>query len=114
MTEKKSGSQCIVNGLTHYQRNKLDYIQRAKERKKQIKELIRSLKANPCMDCKKTYPYYIMDFDHREPEHKSIHPSSIWTHGWGIERIKEELEKCDLVCSNCHRERTFQRLIKST
>ena len=27
----------------------------------------------------------------------------------GIKKLKAEIEKCDLVCSNCHRIRTFER-----
>lgn len=26
----------------------------------------------PCMDCGVTYPHYVMEFDHREPEHKQF------------------------------------------
>lgn len=60
----------------------------------------------PCMDCKKRYPPYIMDFDHRDPTKKSF----LVSHGMrGIPllRVLAEIEKCDVVCSNCHRERTW-------
>jgi len=109
MTIKKSGSQYLVNGESHYERNKGLYKNYVKTRKKKIKEFIRSLKDKPCTDCKIKYPYYVMDFDHRNPKEKFINPSQIFNIGWGDKKIKEELDKCDLVCANCHRQRTFLR-----
>ena len=35
-------------------------------------EFIRSLRANPCMDCGGTFPVICMDFDHRDPSQKSF------------------------------------------
>lgn len=106
---KKSGSQCVVDGKTHYERFKVSYTERTRLRKKQIRGFIRSLKNKPCHDCQQSYPYYVMDFDHKEPNKKIINPSQICTLGWGEEKILEELGKCDLVCANCHRIRTHKR-----
>jgi hypothetical protein len=61
---------------------------------------------NPCMDCGKFYHYYAMDFDHvRGQKVRDI--SDMW--GAPIEKIKEEIAKCDLVCATCHRLRTWKR-----
>jgi hypothetical protein len=30
-------------------------------------------------------------------------------HGFSIETLKAEIAKCDLVCANCHRLRTWKR-----
>lgn len=59
------------------------------------------------MDCGKFYPYYVMDLDHREGEVKILSVSKMDTYSW--EKVKAELKKCDLVCANCHRIRTFNR-----
>jgi hypothetical protein len=32
----------------------------------------------------------------------------------GIDRILAEVAKCDIVCANCHRLRTFERRTKQT
>lgn len=47
---------------------------RANERNRRVKRiaLIRTAKSKPCMDCGNSYPYYAMDFDHRNPEEKSL------------------------------------------
>jgi hypothetical protein len=51
----------------------------------------------------------VMEFDHREGEEKNAEISRLVN--FSIKRIEEEISKCDLVCSNCHRERTFQRKV---
>lgn len=58
------------------------------------------------MDCNKFYPPYIMDFDHVFGE-KITNIAKV-ARIWGIPRLQAEIEKCELVCSNCHRERTFK------
>lgn len=62
---------------------------------------------NPCKDCEQYYPYYVMDFDHVKGD-KLRNLASMTTYSW--EKVLAEIEKCDLVCSNCHRVRTHKRL----
>lgn len=60
------------------------------------------------MDCGRTYPYWIMDFDHRPDEVKLFDIGD--TNKWTSERkLMDEIAKCDLVCANCHRHRTMIR-----
>jgi hypothetical protein len=69
---------------------------------------VREYKDRPCVDCGKSYPYYVMDFDHRDPTLKVF---SIGHDGakFSYKKLKEEIEKCDVVCANCHRERTHSK-----
>lgn len=64
-------------------------------------------KSKPCMDCRQSYPHYVMDFDHRGDKKFSIgkRGSKI-----SLRALLLEIAKCDVVCSNCHRERTYRRL----
>ena len=49
-----------------------------------------------------------MDFDHRDPREKRYTVSRmIGRAGWA--RIMAEVAKCDIVCANCHRDRTYRR-----
>lgn len=57
------------------------------------------------MDCGKSYPSYVMDFDHREQDKKKFEISTFGTKC--AERVLSEIQKCDLVCANCHRVRTY-------
>lgn len=77
----------------------------AKKARDKVSEYIRKLKESPCTDCKVSYPYYVMDFDHLD--NKEFKLSSRGNKG--ISRIKAEIAKCELVCANCHRIRTWVR-----
>lgn len=67
--------------------------------------LKRYKETHPCKDCDRFYPYYVMDFDHVRG--KKLHIiSSMWG-SRSLRAIQLEIAKCDLVCSNCHRIRTF-------
>jgi hypothetical protein len=74
---------------------------------RKTRDLIRQVKSAPCMDCGETYPWYVMDFDHVRGE-KSFNIGA--AHSRGIRRIRLEIDKCDVVCANCHRLRTHARL----
>lgn len=91
----------------HYQKNKAYYVAKAAAYALTLKLLVHEAKYKPCADCGKSYPYYVMDLDHRDGDEKSFELSQATTSG----RLKvlEEIAKCDPVCSNCHRERTHRR-----
>ena len=79
--------------------------------KKQKEHLARYLKEvkekNPCMDCKISYPYYMMDFDHVRGTKQANVAELINT--LSQKRLDAEIAKCEIVCSNCHRARTYIR-----
>lgn len=91
----------------HYHANKQQYLDRNKIQKAQKIEYIRELKKSPCVDCGKSYPYYVMDYDHVDPLGKVNNIARMVNHSW--KALKAEIAKCELVCANCHRERTHNR-----
>ena len=66
--------------------------------------------SKPCADCRKFYPHYIMVFDHLPGLKKVGNISDMIRNGATPEKLRLEMDKCDVVCSNCHAERTHQRL----
>jgi len=44
-----------------------------------------------------------LDFHHRVKEHKKFDISAGVHDDLSIERLRDEMEKCMIVCSNCHR-----------
>ncbi len=69
------------------------------------RQWFKELKKGPCADCKNSYPSYVMDFDHRPGEGKRF---ELRRHmGYQAADILAEIKKCDLLCANCHRMRTF-------
>lgn len=61
-----------------------------------------------CKDCKVKYPHYILEFDHR-PGVKKIDLVYRVLKKYGRDAAWKEVKKCDVVCSNCHKERTYFR-----
>lgn len=90
----------------HYASDKKPYKESAKRNKNKLRDLIRDLKSKPCCDCGETYPYYVMDFDHRENKLFSIGNRGA---ARGSIILTAEIAKCDVVCANCHRIRTHSR-----
>lgn len=91
----------------HYQNNKARYYARNERQRLRLKQLLIEAKAKPCRDCGIQYPSYVMDFDHRDDSEKldDVSRFTLFTK----KKLLAEIAKCDVVCSNCHRERTYQR-----
>ena len=68
--------------------------------------VMRELKNCPCMDCGGVFPSYVMDFDHVRGEKLFNIAEEM---GRSLKSLLAEAEKCDVVCSNCHRIRTYER-----
>lgn len=82
--------------------------QRSQKRRTEIRKMVAKIKENSgCVDCKQNFPYFVLDFDHvRGTKVDGIARMIMWN---SIEDIHAEIEKCDIVCANCHRIRTHTR-----
>ena len=100
--QKKHGR----NGL-HYT-CRLCHAENARKTAKRGSSFINAIKNTPCMDCGLIYHPTMMDFDHRPGTTKLMNASLMTT--WSIQKISEEIAKCDIVCVLCHRVRTWNRL----
>lgn len=95
------------------EKTKNDPVQCQKRLEKQLdrqasnKRLVNTYKDKPCMDCGNRFPPYVMDFDHVRG--KKISSVSEMCNNRPVATILTEIEKCDLVCANCHRIRTHNR-----
>jgi hypothetical protein len=91
-----------------YENNPQVYRDRRRRRQAENWRKIAGLKTVPCADCGGKFPYFVMDFDHRDGEEKLGNISAMVA-GWTWKRILAEVAKCDVVCANCHRIRTARR-----
>lgn len=96
---------------SHYEANKEIYKARARRQRLAIRDWYNQLKSGPCLDCKVSYPPYVMHFDHVKEGKIADLCSLVRT--CSKSKILEEIDKCELVCANCHAERTHQRGISS-
>lgn len=98
----------------HYEANKAHRIERAQVRNMTVKaelvSLIACIKENPCADCNQRFDVVCMDFDHVHGQKKFDISSYMGGNRLSKRILLEELNKCELVCSNCHRKRTAARL----
>jgi 5-methylcytosine-specific restriction endonuclease McrA len=85
-------------------------IARRNSGRKKVRVYIQEIKQKAsCVDCGEDYPYWIMEFDHLGD--KSFNISNFHHVTLDLEKVKAEIAKCDIVCSNCHKDRTFRRLL---
>lgn len=92
----------------HYEKNRGYYLAKAKRIKGEIRETIKRAKEKPCADCNQSFPYYVMDFDHVRGDKKFNLGGAYEKRGRKV--VLAEMAKCDVVCANCHRIRTHDRL----
>jgi len=96
----------IAYHLGEGQKEKSQQLQ--KKHREEIKEYIRNYKESAgCVDCEEKYPYFILDLDHLRD--KEFNLSRFWKVTKDFEKVKKEIEKCEVVCANCHRIRTHSR-----
>jgi hypothetical protein len=73
-------------------------------------DLLDQLRSVPCADCAGRFAQCSMDFDHRDPSTKAKGVTRMIC--GSVDRMLAEAAKCDIVCANCHRLRTFERRAK--
>lgn len=66
----------------------------------QLKEIKKGLSCSRCGDSR----WYVLDFHHRDPKKKEHDVAQLVAKSVSIAKVKAEIARCDVVCSNCHRE----------
>jgi hypothetical protein len=96
----------------HYLRNRADYVRREVARIRRYRNenrvaLLEYLTAHPCVDCGEPDPV-VLQFDHRDRGSKVGYIAHLLVRKpWST--VLREIEKCDVVCANCHRLRTARQ-----
>lgn len=77
------------------------------KRRKAGYERVAALKsAMGCNRCGYNEHHCALDFHHRDPSQKKFNIPWGWVLKWS--KLLEEIAKCDLLCSNCHRIHHFE------
>jgi predicted HNH restriction endonuclease len=81
-----------------------EYLKKAvNKRRRKIRELAIDHKGSQCSICGYRKCSAALEFHHQDPQKKDFGISmNGLTRSW--EKVKQEIEKCALVCANCHRE----------
>ena len=108
--EKIIIKECKKHGLTEYvlrndgrYRCKKCSVEAVQRRREKLKLLAVEYKGGECEICGYKKCVNALEFHHIDPNEKEF---GVGENGYtrSIEAIKKELDKCILVCSNCHRE----------
>lgn len=105
----------------HYQKNKKRKDEQAKEWARNHPSLSSAIKKRnylktygavislkkKCVDCKRDYAPYQLDFDHVGK--KTSHVASMIARKVSPIKVLDEVKRCEVVCANCHRARTHLR-----
>ncbi len=103
---------CMVWQKERQRRMRLKYPERRKRykrtsaarRRAKLTATIATLKDQPCTDCRQRYIAAVMEFDHvRGSKRKDVSRAKT------LASALQEITKCELVCANCHRVRTYER-----
>ena len=85
----------------YYRRNKIKYKERNTRLKqttqKWFKEYKKGLRSSRCEE---NHPS-CLEFHHKKDKKMSVCPMALW--GYSKKKILEEIQKCIVICSNCHR-----------
>ena len=84
------------------------HLQQVKERTDAAREVARDfiyeyLLTHPCQICGESDPR-VLEFHH--VGEKDMEITRMVSGGWSITRIQREIDKCDVLCANCHRKLT--------
>lgn len=85
-------------------------IEKNRERRIRNKQYVWDyLKNTSCKHCGNSDPR-VLEFDHLNSEEKLFNISDICNRSHSIKSIKKEIDKCQVLCANCHRIKTYEQL----
>jgi len=93
-------------GRDYYKRNRQHLLSKQAEKNKKLREkqrrwLIDYKRGLACVRCGENYPA-VLQFHHRNHEEKEFEIGLYTALGFSKARLLAELEKCDVLCANCH------------
>lgn len=86
--------------------NEYDADWRRKNREENTERLLDYLLEHPCVDCAEKDPI-VLEFHHVDASRKMDAVARLLDAGW--KNVLREIEKCVVLCANCHRRRTAKQ-----
>lgn len=77
------------------------HAEQARNRNRLRKQMAIEYKGGKCSSCNKIYPDAVFEFHHLDPREKDLNPCHAMQRSW--KNLKKELDKCIMLCANCHR-----------
>ena len=107
--KKYIDKQCKTHGISRFVLEGRGYYRctqcrsdKVSQRRKKVKVLLVDYKGGKCEKCDYNKCIAALEFHHLDPSKKEFGVSNGNT--MTLEKMKIEVDKCILVCSNCHKE----------
>lgn len=98
----------VLKYITTINRKKLTEEEKKKRRsksvidfRKRVKIELVNYKGGKCSKCGYKKCVAALEFHHKDPKEKDF---TISGKSWSFDKLKKEVDKCIIVCSNCHKE----------
>lgn len=85
-----------------YYKNKETRLAETKANRFKIRKWVSDLKKTLSCSCGEDHPS-CLEFHHKDPTQKDLSIADAISNGWSISRMIKEIEKCEVLCANCHR-----------
>lgn len=99
---------CINGEAAVWVERNRDKVRQTTARRKQAlrDRIVQYLAGHPCVDCGEA-DVVVLQFDHLGDKVANV--TVLANRGWSWPKILAEIEKCEVVCANCHVRRTARR-----
>lgn len=105
--------ECVIHGMTNHTETKNGNARpryrclkcgakRVSDTVEHKRKLAYAKYGSSCSACGYDKCRNALEFHHINPQEKELTPSKVFSRSW--ENIQKELDKCVLLCANCHRE----------
>lgn len=102
LPEGTSWEELSVDQRWHY-RNREENANRTQERRARLRDWVDERKSDRgCNQCDES-DAACLDLHHPDPESKDRAVGELITYGYGKDRLRKELDQCEVLCANCHR-----------
>ena len=93
-------------GITHPYCRSCESKRTAEQTRHKRRFVARYKRMKGCLHCG-IKDWRVLDLDHRDPSAKTMNVGKAITNK-GMETLKNEIRKCDVLCANCHRIKTHE------
>jgi 5-methylcytosine-specific restriction endonuclease McrA len=97
----------------HYQKYRDSYLERAQRRREKLRlefrtKMLKYLSGKSCSVCGES-DIRVLELDHIDPSQKRFTISQAVRLGYKWSEVLAEIQKCQILCANCHKKRTAEQ-----
>ena len=98
----------LQNGIKFYEKNRIY----KKTKREEAKKYTWEIKSKTSCKCGEKDPV-CLEFHHIDPTTKNNTIAELISKGASLDLLKREIDKCQIICANCHREKHYNNIAKT-